>query len=716
MADVTKTEEAIDTQHVSARTAASDDPGILTSDDRPPEHVIKLKARIEELTASAREMSKVLPRAVALSAHGGGLAEAMTPAVERAISISGKRDPRHLAEALLPIMGMVFRRWLAESLKSGLRAINHVMLRYTSAQGWQWRREARQRNVPVSQVFHEHTQSLPVKQVFLIHRETGILLQQAQSETDIEKDWDIVSGMLTALADFIHDAFSVGHDQGLETIRVGELTVIVEQGRRAALAGVLRGEAPDDLRDQFATTLDKIHAEFGHELEAFDGETSIFDKSRPVLETCLGSLVSTDQTRMLPQTLLAVALPIIVAAIWGAVAALERHRWTSYVSHISEEPGIVIIEEGKRNGRYYVNGLRDPTAVNPKTVLMERGFVLADVDSRWASYQAMHSTLTLPRLELVLDPPETITLSMEDGMLIMRGSAPTEWMDGALAKLKGLTGLSGYRTDGLIVSDLNESRRWHRLISGLESEPGIVVFASGRRNDRYFISGLRDPLARDPASILKEHNIPQDHVDSRWQPYQALDPSLTLIRARQVLAPPETVSLAIRNDSLIAAGSAPYSWISEARVLARSIPGIRILITDALMDEDLLKISIIQRAIHKQVFRFLVGSVDLWPGQAGLIDSVMKQIEELNLVAKKGGRNFRVDIMGFAESSGDAVKDRSDSADLIDSFIENLQVRGIDLTNFSKKPMGSAPPPHAGSQVHEARNRVVCLRVVLEES
>ena len=339
--------------------------------------------------------------------------------------------------------------------------------------------------MPVSQVFHEHTQSLPVKQVFLIHRETGILLQQAQAETDIQKDWDIVSGMLTALADFIHDSFSIGQDESLETIRVGELTVMVEQGRRAALAGVLRGEAPDNLRDQFKTTLDKIHAEFGHELEAFDGETSIFDKSRPVLESCLGALVSTDQTRILPLTWLAVAVPLLVASIWGATSAHERHRWNSYVSYISGKDGVVVIEEGKRNGRHYIQGLRDPMAADPLSLLAERGFLVAEVDSKWAPYQAMHSTLTLPRLEQVLDPPETITLSMDEGMLIMKGTAPTEWMDSALDKLKGLTGLSGYRTDGLIVSDLNQSRRWHRLIRRLKAEPGLIVIDSGRRNDRF---------------------------------------------------------------------------------------------------------------------------------------------------------------------------------------------------------------------------------------
>ncbi len=713
MADVTKTEQVVESVEVTQPKTAAEEHPILTSDSAPPEHVVRLKARLDELTANAREVSKVLPRAVALSAHGGGLAEALAPAVERAISISGKRDPRHLSEALLPVMGMVLRRWLGTAVRAQLRGINRFMLRYASSQGRQWRREARQRNVPVSQVFHEHTQSLPVKQVFLIHRETGILLQQAQAEEEVQKDWDIVSGMLTALADFIHDSFSIGQDEGVETIRVGELTVMVEQGRRAALAGVLQGEAPDHLRDQFRTTLDKIHAEFGHELEAFDGETSIFDKSRPVLESCLGALVTTDQTRILPQTWIAVSIPIIAAAAWGAMAAFEGHRWNSYVTYISEKPGIVVIEEGQRNGGHFINGLRDPTAIDPLAELANRGFVVAEVESRWAPYQAMHSTLTLPRIEQVLNPPETITLTMEDGMLMIRGTAPTEWMDEALEKLKGLTGLAGYRADGVFRSDLNENRRWQRFIRRLDTEPGIIVFESGRRNDRFFVTGLRDPLARDPLAIMQEQGIPPEHVDSRWRPYQALDPSLTLVRARKILSPPETVSLAVRDDLLLAVGTAPYSWIADAKVLARSIPGVGGFATESLIDSDLENIALVQRDIENHVFRFLIGSVDLWPGQASQLDALVKDIQSLDTLTKKDGRKYTIEIMGFTEPSGNAANDRADSAKLVESFYENLQLHGINMSVFTKKPMGSVHPPHQGTAVLEARNRVVCMRVDL---
>ena len=58
------------------------------------------------------------------------------------------------------------------------------------------------------------------------------------------QDADMVSGMLTAIRDFVGDSFKVSEDEGLEALKVGELSVWIEQGPQAVLAAVMRGSAP----------------------------------------------------------------------------------------------------------------------------------------------------------------------------------------------------------------------------------------------------------------------------------------------------------------------------------------------------------------------------------------------------------------------------------------------------------------------------------------
>ena len=51
----------------------------------------------------------------------------------------------------------------------------------------------------------------------------------------------------------------------------------------------------------------------------------------------------------------------------------------------------------------------------------------------------------------------------------------------------------------------------------LRAEPGIVVTDTGKRDGKHFVSGLRDPLARDPATMIQEQawtQIPCRNVGS----------------------------------------------------------------------------------------------------------------------------------------------------------------------------------------------------------
>ncbi len=345
-------------------------------------HARRLRERLQALTEEARRLSRILPQAVTMSAQGGGLAEALTPAVERALTISGQRAPEAIGNALKPVIWRALRAACRHSLYRGVQALDRRLLQYASFTGLRWRWEARRAGIPFKRYFAERTLHLPVKQVFLIHRETGILLQQARGEDNMSQDWDVVSGMLTAIGDFVHDSFKVAREERLETIRVGTLTILIEQGRYAALAGILRTDTPENLRERFRSSLERIHAEFGRELEAFDGDTAVFDRSRDVLDTCLHPLVAMDRSRLLPQTWLVLGVPVALGALWCAQTWREQARWRAFLYEVNAQPGLVVLEHGKRDGRFFVRGLRDPSAPEPTRLLAEHGLFVGGVDSR----------------------------------------------------------------------------------------------------------------------------------------------------------------------------------------------------------------------------------------------------------------------------------------------------------------------------------------------
>ena len=75
-----------------------------------------------------------------------------------------------------------------------------------------------------------------------------------------------------------------------------------------------------------------------------------------------------------------------------------------------------------------------------------------------------------------------------------------------------------------------EGRRVDAYVQRLRDEPGVVVTGAERRDGKWHVSGLRDPLATDPADLLAQSNLDPARVVGHWEPYQALNPAIVLKR------------------------------------------------------------------------------------------------------------------------------------------------------------------------------------------
>ena len=141
---------------------------------------------------------------------------------------------------------------------------------------------------------------------------------------------------------------------------------------------------------------------------------------------------------------------------------------------------------------------------------------------------------------------------------------------------------------GLLIHD---HLRWLNLLTRLNSEEGIVVTQVDKQNGRYIVHSLPDELAVDPSVLLKQAQMKPDQVSFQWTPYQALNDQFVIKRAEQILRPPDTVSLKMKNGKMVAEGSASHDWIVGARRLARAMPGIEAFDTDGLIESDIEEIN-----------------------------------------------------------------------------------------------------------------------------
>jgi outer membrane protein OmpA-like peptidoglycan-associated protein len=458
----------------------------------------RLQERLDGFTLRAETVGQVLPEAIHLrSRQDHLLANALLDTVEEALQTSVRKKPRVLLDILFPLIGPAIRKAIASALRGMVDSLNNSLDVSISLRGVKWRLEAMRTGKPFAEVVLLHTLRYRVEQLFLIYRESGLLLLHVAAKTVTTQDGDLISGMLTAIQDFIRDSFGVQGSEGLATVRMGELTIWIEQGPQAIVAAVVRGNGPQDLRMVFQEAVEAIHLEQREHLQEFHGDIAPFESSRHHLEACLLKQYKPRQQRTSPTLWIICAAILGGLGLWAAWTLHERQRWTSLLETLRAEPGIVLTTAGKQGGNYVLAGLRDPLAVDPQLLLQQAQVNPAKVISRWEPYHALHPAFILRRANALLMPPESVHLSLIDGVLQATGTAPHAWIVEAERLSRLLPGVGEFRRDQLVDTTLAELTALKAQI-----EQDQVLF---RKNTTQLMPGQEEALQRLSASLARMH-------------------------------------------------------------------------------------------------------------------------------------------------------------------------------------------------------------------
>ncbi|RWF73378.1 MAG: OmpA family protein [Mesorhizobium sp.] len=528
---------------------------------------------LDEPEQLASAVGGVLPSAAARAPHAQ-LGEALAPAVERAVQRSIQKSPRTLTDILYPVFLPAIRKSIGEKIDQTFQSLNETLRHIFTWHGLKWRFEAWRTGASFSEVVLKHSLVYRVEHVFLINRNSGLLIAHVTADNATSEDPQLISSMLSAIQDFVKDSFNEKEQSGLDTIRFGELRLWSEVGPFATLVAVIRGNPPEELHEIVRDVLLRIHDECSQALEQFDGDSSQLAGVETLLQTCV-ELKQEDSNQGFPWLVVAAVLLVLIpAGGWFLLSWQSGQRWQAYVSRLSTQPGIIVAEQKVRDGQFYIAGLRDPLAADPQSLLSGTQVDPARVHSQWQFYQSLEPEFVLKRLTASLAPPDSVRLSIVNDRIVAEGEAPDTWIDRARAAARQLSA-GGPVFDISRVRDVSPEARaaehWQAYVSRLEVQPGIIVAEQKVRDGQFYISGLRDPLAADPLALLSGTQVDPARVHSQWQFYQSLAPEFVLKRLTASLTPPKTVRLSIVEDRIVAEGEAPDTWIDRARAAARQL-------------------------------------------------------------------------------------------------------------------------------------------------
>lgn len=419
-----------------------------------PEHesLRKLNERLDDPRHRAEDVSGVLPEAIAIrSRRDDRLLVSMRPVVSEAMRDSMRRDPKSFADALFPALGSAIRKAIAATLGEMIQSLNQVVEHTFSVRGLQWRLEAIRTGRPFAEVVMLRSMVYRVEQVFLVHRETGLLLQHVESGQAAVKDADMASAMLTAIRDFARDTFDAAHEDTLNSLNIGDLTLWIEQGPHAIVAAVIRGSAPLSFKDVLRETVERIHLEQLEALEDFQGDASQFEAARPALEACLVAQYAVPQQGASPVLKVALSGLGLVLLVAFGMWAYASWSWSVAVAALKAEPGIVVVESDRAwFGANRVVGLRDPLSADPQQLLAARGYRPSDVSLALQPFASSDPGIVMARAREVLQAPDSVTFAFENGELAATGHASSSWIERARSFAPFVAGVRSYRDTDLL--------------------------------------------------------------------------------------------------------------------------------------------------------------------------------------------------------------------------------------------------------------------------
>jgi OOP family OmpA-OmpF porin len=499
----------------------------------------RVERRLDDRAVTADQVGDVIAGAIA--AGGARDAEALDAAlqdpVSRAMRRSVREDPQSVADALFPVMGPAIRKAIVETVRGMLESTNRAIEASLSVQGIRWRLEAWRSGKSFAEIVLLHSLVYRVEQLLLIHKETGLLLRHVVAPDAAAQDPDMVSGMLTAIRDFVRDSFGGKSGDSLDVFQVGELEVLVEDSPRAALAAVVRGHPPPELRVELERALEAIEARFGTALDSFSGDTAPFAGAKDALDFCLRTRYEEKHPRGRGAVRMVWLAAAVIAALligWLVWWRADHRRWTRAIAALDATPGVVVTGSEHRAGAVEIAGLRDPLAEEPIAILERAGVDPTRARLALEPYQSLEDQIVARRrnqeLRLELD---AMARRVEATPILMRLDS-TEILPESLVWLPGL---------------VRDVERALDLARGAGEDASVEVIGhtdlSGdeRRND--LLSNRRADRVRE---LLIERGLPAELVSTRG------------VAARDFTGDPEAERDLERNrrvDVRVRIGSAP---------------------------------------------------------------------------------------------------------------------------------------------------------------
>ncbi|MEA1953808.1 MAG: OmpA family protein [Campylobacterota bacterium] len=205
------------------------------------------------------------------------LQKILFPIITSAIQEQVHEQKETIVDALYPIMGNMISKYVSSAFTDMMHEINNTLQSSLSFARVKRKIKSKLYGVSEAQLLLKETDFVDIETVFLIHKESGLLILDLHKEGNQKiEEVEMVASMLSAIRSFVNDWIS--SDQEMSEIREIEYSnssITIESAGSCYLAVVTSNHA--DMKDKLSKVLARIVSKYSKELSEFDGDTSQLD-------------------------------------------------------------------------------------------------------------------------------------------------------------------------------------------------------------------------------------------------------------------------------------------------------------------------------------------------------------------------------------------------------------------------------------------------------
>ncbi len=273
------------------------------------------EAIAREIAISPGEIAKSLAPEIANSIEEqikidrDSISRTIGPEMGKAIKTQIELEKDSMVDALYPVIGSTISKYMTEVINS----INDRVETALSFEGFKRKIQAKIRGVSEAELILTEAVNFEVKAVFLIDKISGLVIEEAQIQSEPKLESEMLGGMLTAIRSFVNDCIE---NSELNQIEYGNSKIILEVAGYCYLAVIIVGEPSQKFIKEIRNIFGKIVVRYGKIIKNFDGDRAIIPREvRDELE----NLIKTTRNKKVakfPATIL-----VIFIALIGAVAS-----------------------------------------------------------------------------------------------------------------------------------------------------------------------------------------------------------------------------------------------------------------------------------------------------------------------------------------------------------------------------------------------------------